>query len=67
MGKPFDRRQDWHRIVGLERRGAPLATLMGRPLPDPTLLIDEDFLECQDLAARRTPHAAVPADEGGKR
>jgi len=42
-----ERRQNWSRIVGLERRGAPLDTLFGRPLPDPTKLVDEDFREDQ--------------------
>ena len=43
MAYLFERRQNWHRIVGVERRGAPLKSLMGHPLPDPTRLLDEDF------------------------
>lgn len=43
MAYLYERRNQWSRIVGLERRGAPLKTLMGRPLPDPTHLADEDF------------------------
>jgi|GEM_PF-3730843 len=39
----IERRQRWSRIIGLERRGAPLDTLLGQPLPDPTKLVDEDF------------------------
>ncbi len=39
----FERRQEWRRIVGIERRGAPLPTLEGHPLPDPTQLQDEEF------------------------
>ena len=50
-----ERRQDWRRIVGLERRGAPLSTLGGRPLPDPTRLIDEDFMEWQVLPLNHGP------------
>lgn len=42
-----ERRQNWSRIIGLERRGAPLDNLLGHPLPDPTKLIDEDFIEVQ--------------------
>ena len=49
----IERRQDWRRIVGLERRGAPLATLAGRPLPDPTQLRDEDFVGWRVLPVRR--------------
>ena len=57
MGERVERRQVWHRIVGLERRGAPLPDLMGNPLPDPTHLIDEDFLEAR-------PQGPVP-ERGG--
>ena len=38
-----DRRQDCQRIIGIERRGAPIPRLNGHQLPDPTRLIDEDF------------------------
>lgn len=40
-----ERRQNCTRIIGVERRGAPIHTLEGGPLPDPTRLIDEDFAE----------------------
>ena len=43
----FERRVACNRIIGVERRGAPFSTLMGRPLPDPTRLIDEDFFNRQ--------------------
>jgi hypothetical protein len=44
MWKQVERRHGWSRIVGLERRGAILSSLMGRAFPDPTRLLDEDFL-----------------------
>ncbi|MDP2876190.1 MAG: hypothetical protein Q8O00_08405 [Holophaga sp.] len=40
-----ERRQRWSRIIGVERRGAPLDNLLGKRLPDPTKLMDEDFNE----------------------
>ncbi len=40
-----ERRQRWSRIIGVERRGAPLDNLLGKRLPDPTKLVDEDFNE----------------------
>lgn len=43
MADGLERRQTWHRIVGVERRGAPFSTILGRPLPNPTRLEDEDF------------------------
>lgn len=43
MTEQNDRRHAWKRIIGVERRGAPIPTLEGNPLPDPTLLEDEDF------------------------
>jgi len=43
MAQQVERRQEWHRIVGVERRSAPLHDLEGHALPDPTLLLDEDF------------------------
>jgi hypothetical protein len=55
MGERVERRQLWSRIVGLERRGAPLPDLLGDPLPDPTRLIDEDFFQPQ-------PHALASGD-----
>jgi hypothetical protein len=47
MTSPLERRQVWSRIIGVERRAAPLHDLDGRPLPDPTQLEDEEFLEAQ--------------------
>jgi hypothetical protein len=47
MGSPLERRQVWNRIIGVERRSAPLQELDGHPLPDPTRLEDEEFLEAQ--------------------
>lgn len=47
MSRPVERRQVWSRLVGVERRAAPLHELNGHPLPDPTRLEDEDFLEAQ--------------------
>ncbi|MBK7293512.1 MAG: hypothetical protein IPI84_06980 [Holophagaceae bacterium] len=47
MMSPVERRQTWSRIVGVERRAAPMQVLDGRPLPDPTRLEDEDFLEAR--------------------
>ena len=44
---PVERRQVWSRIVGVERRAAPIRDLEGRPLPDPTRLEDEEFLEAR--------------------
>lgn len=43
MNGPNERRHTWKRIVGIERRGAPVPMLEGHPLPDPTLLEDEEF------------------------
>ncbi len=43
MQPPFERRETLKRIIGIERRGAPINHLEGRPLPDPTRLEDEDF------------------------
>ncbi|WLT29967.1 hypothetical protein [Geothrix sp. PMB-07] len=47
MMSPLERRQTWNRIIGVERRAAPIHELDGRPLPDPTLLEDEEFLEAR--------------------
>ena len=47
MMSPVERRQVWSRIVGVERRAAPIRDLEGRPLPDPTRLEDEEFLEAR--------------------
>lgn len=47
MFSPVERRQVWSRIIGVERRSAPLHDLDGRPLPDPTQLEDEEFLEAR--------------------
>lgn len=45
MNPRMERRHYCVRIIGVERRGAPIQTLEGNPLPDPTRLIDEDFAE----------------------
>ncbi|MBP1773012.1 MAG: hypothetical protein H6P99_2175 [Holophagaceae bacterium] len=47
MTSPLERRQVWNRIIGVERRSAPIHELDGHPLPDPTRLEDEEFLEAQ--------------------
>jgi hypothetical protein len=47
MVGPVERRKTWSRIVGVERRAAPLHELSGHPLPDPTRLEDEEFDEAQ--------------------
>ncbi len=50
MVERYERRHEWRRIVGIERRGAPVPTLEGHALPDPTLLLDEEFEpERQDM------------------
>ena len=41
------RKKAWSRIVGVERRAAPLHDLGGHPLPDPTKLEDEEFAAAQ--------------------
>lgn len=38
----IERRKHWSRIVGVERRGAPVPTLEGHALPNPSLLLDEE-------------------------
>jgi len=45
MAEREDRRHVCNRIIGVERRGAPIQSLEGHALPDPTQLIDEDFEE----------------------
>ncbi len=57
MLSPVERRQVWSRIVGVERRAAPLRELDGHPLPDPTRLEDEEFLEAQAQADREKQRA----------
>lgn len=47
MIERVERRKVWSRIVGVERRAAPLHDLDGRPLPDPTRLEDEEFTEAR--------------------
>lgn len=47
-----ERRQNWSRIIGVERRGASVPMLFGRPLPDPTKLEDEDFQAAQPPPSR---------------
>lgn len=55
----LDRRHEWKRIIGLERRGAPLQTLEGHTLPDPTLLKDEEF---EDLEAGKPAEKVQDSD-----
>lgn len=55
---PLERRQVWSRIIGVERRAAPIGDLEGRPLPDPTRLEDEEFAEAQaqlDAGRKKAP------------
>lgn len=47
MTDRVERRQMWSRIIGVERRKAPVAELNGHKLPDPTRLEDEEFIEAQ--------------------
>ena len=54
-----ERRNDWSRIVGLERRGAPLPSLQGHALPDPTHLLDEDFTEGRGVTGKSDPDGDV--------
>jgi len=55
MWDRVERRHHCEHIIGVERRGAPIHTLEGHPLPDPTLLLDEEFrkadLELQNVGA----------------
>ncbi|HEY3399233.1 MAG TPA: hypothetical protein VGK03_01255 [Geothrix sp.] len=54
MVEPLERRQMWSRIIGVERRAAPMNDLDGHPLPDPTRLEDEEFAETQaELSAQK--------------
>ncbi len=43
----LERRQMWSRLVGVERRSAPIHELNGHPLPDPSRLEDEEFVEAK--------------------
>lgn len=43
-----ERRKDIRKLIGIERRGALIDNLNGKPLPDPTLLEDEDFTGWKD-------------------
>lgn len=43
MAEQNERRHEWRRIIGIERRGAPMPTLEGHALPDPSRLLDEEF------------------------
>lgn len=52
MVEPLERRRTWSRIIGVERRAAPVRDLEGRPLPDPTRLEDEEFDAAQAELAR---------------
>ena len=59
MAMQVERRHHCVRIIGVERRGAPINTLEGHPLPDPTLLLDE---ECQE--AEQEPLVVAGGPEG---
>lgn len=62
MVEPLERRKVWSRIVGVERRAAPLREIEGRPLPDPTRLEDEEFIEAQRQAEEAREKAATHWD-----
>ncbi|MFN7957466.1 MAG: hypothetical protein U0P46_03940 [Holophagaceae bacterium] len=62
MMSPVERRLAWSRIVGVERRSAPLQSLEGHPLPDPTRLEDEEFAEAQARLAREKREALARFD-----
>jgi len=55
-----ERRHHCVRIIGVERRGAPIHTLEGHSLPDPTLLLDEECLE----AVQKRPEAMPDGPPG---
>lgn len=57
MASPLERRQVWSRIIGVERRSAPIHELDGHPLPDPTRLEDEEFLGAQAGLSREKQKA----------
>ena len=59
MASGLERRQVWSRIIGVERRSAPLQELGGHPLPDPTRLEDEEFLEARVRLEREKQRAQV--------
>lgn len=65
MGYSVERRQRWNRIIGLERRGAPVDSLQGQPLPDPTRLVDEEFRGPRVPPARPTPHTWAQKESTG--
>lgn len=75
MVEPLERRKVWSRIVGVERRAAPLPDLEGRPLPDPTLLEDEEFEAIRHepeagrkkVGAHRARGDAPPGKRSGRR
>lgn len=52
MHTSIERRQQWTRIIGVERRHAPFQYLGDWPLPDPTRLEDEDFTEGEAARTR---------------
>ena len=56
----IERRQNWNRIIGVERRGAPVDSVFGRPLPDPTKLVDEDFPGVQSTP--KEPPSSKPTE-----
>jgi hypothetical protein len=57
MTGPVERRQVWSRIIGVERRAAPIHDLDGRPLPNPARLEDEEFLEAEGGAGSKRQKA----------
>lgn len=63
MMSPLERRQTWNRIIGVERRAAPIHNLGGRPLPDPTRLEDEEFLETGLQLDQGKPRPVVHLDD----
>ena len=65
MLSPVERRHVWSRIIGVERRAAPLHDLEGRPLPDPTRLEDEEFLEARNHLDRGKREALAHLERWG--
>jgi hypothetical protein len=61
----LERRHHCDRIIGVERRGAPIQSLEGNPLPDPTRLVDEDFAESGlEALSIREPRTGADEDKG---
>lgn len=63
MMSPVERRQTWNRIIGVERRAAPIHDLGGHPLPDPTRLEDEEFMEARLHLDQGKPRPVVRLDD----